>query len=383
MPKSSGRETRQSLRDEAARRLREPSARPRSTPPANVLRELEVQEIALEMQREELHRAQAALEEARELYSEVFHFALVGYLILSSAGLIHDANLNGASLLGVERTLLIGRPFLTFLGQEDRDRWNVIFPTALRRGEWLSFRLVLRRNDGSALHARLACEGLGTRDGRPVVRVVVTDIGELVRAEQALQDGEDRLNEALDEFQDGYWDWHAEGTRTIISRQLRSMLGLPGAGDEALRSFGMAWRSGIHPEDLPQVEATFSEVRTGRRQNFEIECRWLPAGGPWKWLRAKGRIATADGRGRAVRVKGTVSDVTEARHLQESYQRLESLTVALREAFAGGIAEVETAIAGRIVKIKARPAKDPEGRVVRGVATVQCSELAGFDGRKP
>ncbi len=428
MPNSSSREARQLLRDEAARRLRNPPAEQRAPPLSNVLHELQVHQIELEMQNEELRRAQVALEEARDLYSEAFHFAPVGYLILSDTGLIQDANLNGASLLGVERTRLFGRLFVTFLGREERDRWSLIFPTLLRRGEWLSFRLTLHRNDGSTLHARLACEGQGTRDGKPVVRVVVTDIGEQVRAEQALREKEDRLSEVLDEFQDGYWDWCVEGNQTVISRQMRKMLGLPDEGAETRQPDRAAWKSRIHPEDLPLAEATVSDALDGRRQAFEVEIRWRHPSTTWKWVRATGRVATADGRGRAVRIKGTVSDVTELKRLQESYRRLEvreamlgamfrnfpggaiglfdhdlryvlvegsgevgpalerqtlagglvfeqyppehreRITVALRAALAGKMAEVETTIAGQVVKIRAGPVTDSDGRVVMGVA---------------
>ncbi len=431
MPNRSNREAHRFLRDEAARRLREPPGDPGSPPPSNVLHELQVHQIELEMQNEELRRAQADLEEARDLYSEVFHFAPVGYLILSGTGLIQDANLNGASLLGVERTRLLGRPFITFVGTEERDRWNLIFPTLRRRGEWLSLRLTLHRNDGSTLHARLACEGQGTREGKPVVRVVVTDVGEQVRAEQALQDKEDRLSEVLEEFQDGYWDWFVEGKQIVISRQLRRMLGLPDDGPETRQAYEAAWKSGIHPEDLPRVEAILSDVLHGRRQAFEVECRWRHPSTAWKWVRAKGRVATADGRGGAVRIRGTVSDVTELKQLQESYRRLEAreamqgamvrsfpggaiglfdhdlryvlvdgngevgpalekqalagglvfelhppehrerITVALRAALAGKLAEVETTIAGQVVMIRAGPVTDSEGRVVMGVATAQ------------
>jgi PAS domain S-box-containing protein len=418
--------------------LRESPRNHGAPPPSNVLHELQVHQIELEMQNEELRRAQADLEEARDLYSEVFHFAPVGYLILSGTGLIQDANLNGASLLGVERTRLLGRPFITFLGREERDRWNLIFPTLLRRGEWLSFRLTMHRNDGSTLHARLACEGQGSREGKPVVRAVVTDVGEQVRAEQALQDKEDRLSEILDEFQEGYWDWFVEGNQIVTSRQLRRMLGFPDDGHETRQSYEAAWKSGIHPEDLPRLEATLSDVLHGRRQAFQIDCRWSHPGTAWKWVRAQGRVATADGRGRAVRIKGTVSDITELKQLQESYRRLEAreamqgamvrsfpggaiglfdhglryvlvdgngevgpalerqalagglvfelyppehrerITVVLRAALAGRTAEVETSMAGQVVVIRAGPVTDSEGRVVMGVATVQA-----VDGREP
>jgi chemotaxis family two-component system sensor kinase Cph1 len=59
----------------------------------DLLEQLRLQEAELLSKKEELLRAQAALEDARDRYGEVFHFAPVGYLILSDAGLIDDANL--------------------------------------------------------------------------------------------------------------------------------------------------------------------------------------------------------------------------------------------------------------------------------------------------
>ena len=298
-----------------------PAAAPGKPPSSNLEHELHVHQVELEMQNEELRRAQVALEVARDLYSEVFQFAPVGYLILSDKGLIQDANLAGAELLGVERSKLLGRPFTAFLGPEEADRWHLLVPTLNRRGEWLSFRLVLKRSDGSILHARLACEGQGTRDGKSVVRAVVSDIGEQVRTERALQDTNDRLSEVLDEFQDGYWDWFVEGKQTFLSRRLRNILGLTEKGHETWQAYDPAWRARIHPKDLLQAETTMANLVEGRQDAVEVEFRWKVSDAGWKWLRVRGRIAKRDGSRRAVRIKGTVADITEVKRLQEAILR--------------------------------------------------------------
>jgi PAS domain S-box-containing protein len=301
-----------------------PAAAPRIEPSSNLEHELLVHQVELEVQNEELRRAQVALEEARDLYSEVFQFAPVGYLILSDAGLIKDANLAGATLFGVERSKLLGRPFTAYLGREEADRWYLLFPTLIRQGEWLSFRLALQRNDGSTLHTRFACEGQRTRDGKSVVRAVVSDISEQVRAERALQDSKDRLSEVLDEFQDGYWDWFVEGKKIVLSRRLRTMLGLTDEGHETPQSYDPAWKARIHPEDRLLAKTTMANLVEGRRDAIEVECRWKVSDAKWKWLRARGRIAKRDGSGRAVRIKGTVADITEFKRLQESILRLDT-----------------------------------------------------------
>ena len=86
-----------------------------------LLHELQVHQIELEMQNEELRRAQGELEAARARYFDLFDLAPVGYFTLSEQGLILEANLTAAGLLGVERRDLVKKPLTRFILPEDQD----------------------------------------------------------------------------------------------------------------------------------------------------------------------------------------------------------------------------------------------------------------------
>src|SRR5579863_8611523 len=87
------------------------------------LHELRVHQIELEMQNEELRRTQEELEASRARYFDLYDLAPVGYFTLSEQGLILEANLTAAKLLGVPRGTLVKQPLSRFVLREDQDTY--------------------------------------------------------------------------------------------------------------------------------------------------------------------------------------------------------------------------------------------------------------------
>jgi len=61
------------------------------------------------------------LDVARARYFDLFDLAPVGYCTVSEKGLILEANLTAASLLGVSRSALVGERYTRFIVPEDED----------------------------------------------------------------------------------------------------------------------------------------------------------------------------------------------------------------------------------------------------------------------
>jgi ribosomal protein L19E len=68
-----------------------------------LLHELQVHQIELEMQNAELRQARDELEVALENYTDLYDFAPSGYFTLAATGAILQANLTGATLVGIGR----------------------------------------------------------------------------------------------------------------------------------------------------------------------------------------------------------------------------------------------------------------------------------------
>jgi len=87
----------------------------------NLLHELEVHQIELEMQNEELRSTQDELAVSHARYFDLYDLAPVGYLTLSEKGLILEANLAAANLLGLERSQFVNQPVTRFIVPDDQD----------------------------------------------------------------------------------------------------------------------------------------------------------------------------------------------------------------------------------------------------------------------
>ena len=152
----------------------------------SLLEELRVHQIELEMQNEELRRAQADLEASRADYFDLYDLAPVGYITVSEKGTILRTNLRASVLFGVNRGLLLRRRFSQLVAPEGHDDYYRARMQFTGAGERQVCELKMRRGDRSEFFARLEMS-LAGEQGKQVCRIVVVDITERQRLEQALR----------------------------------------------------------------------------------------------------------------------------------------------------------------------------------------------------
>jgi len=183
------------LRREAEKRLRNRKVRPvegmAEVDIRALLHELQVHQIELEMQNEELERARAEAEEASEKYCDLFDFAPIAYFLWDIEGRILGANLAGAVLLGLDRSLVVRKLFSQFVAMEHRAPFAEFCRRVLASDVRQSCEVELI-SDGRSVHALI--EGIAARDGQErICRAAVIDISpqkhadELAAVNQALK----------------------------------------------------------------------------------------------------------------------------------------------------------------------------------------------------
>ena len=167
------------------------------------LHELSVHQIELELQHEELLKTQAALETARARYFDLYELAPVGYCQVADSGLIIEANLTMASLLGVPRPSLVTAPFTRFIHRDDQDRFYLMRRQLAAGGGRHSCELRLIRPDQTSLWVQLESTTTADEAGQPVQRIAISDITERRQTADALHDQERSLRSLMDQVDAG------------------------------------------------------------------------------------------------------------------------------------------------------------------------------------
>ena len=240
-----------------------------------LLHELQVHQVELEMQNEELRQAQVELEESRDLYVDFYDFSPVGYITLNQEAMIDEINLTGAKLLGMERSKLMQRRFVSFIAPQYRDRWYLYFLSVLKDYDKKECELLLQRIDGSSFFAQLHCLHLPTNENKSAMRMVMTDITERKRAEENL-----RIAAVAFESQESMVVTDAVGVILRVNKAFTETTGY--TAKEAVGQKSRLLQSGLYNKDF--YDAMWDVIRQtgiwhgeiwGRRKSGEVYPKWL------------------------------------------------------------------------------------------------------------
>jgi diguanylate cyclase (GGDEF)-like protein/PAS domain S-box-containing protein len=152
------------------------------------------------------------------------------------------------------------------------------------------------------------------RPGAGRFAIVLRDITAAKRTERELQESRFTLMLALKAGGSAAWEMDVATERIVASdAAVFGMLGFTPA--ELPTRTEWIWRT--HDEDRQELEDMIDDVVAGRKEGYSMELRLRAKDGSWRWILSQGVAAERDAQGRALRLVGTHTDVTERKEMQQ------------------------------------------------------------------
>jgi PAS domain S-box-containing protein len=193
--------------------------------------------------------------------------------------------------------------------------------------------------DGGLVNCEWYSSALKDENGEQLsVLSLLLDVTKRRRAEEALQQSEERLQVATSAASIGVWHWNLESQEMWWSEQFSRLRGLP---PRTQGKSHQLFLESIHSADREAARQAMRRAIEARAE-FVTDFRCFWPGEPLKWLRAKGRaFYSADGQPQ--RMLGVVLDVTEEKSFNQTKEQL-----LVREKAARAAAEQSAEIVRRL-----------------------------------
>ncbi len=201
--------------------------------------------------------------------------------------------------------------------------------------------------DGKQLETIIAKKILKRADGTVDGMIgTITDVTLIKNLERELARQRERLDLVIRSSQQGIWDIDlSHGSDSYFSERFREILGYTQIDFPP----AFEWRDHVHPDDTREVNDRVIAHFKGETALFSIECRTRRKNDTYVWLRVRA-IAQRDGKTRAVRFVGSITDITDRKtaevELKEANIRVTEAARAKESFLATMSHEIRTPLNG-------------------------------------
>ena len=180
------------------------------------------------------------------------------------------------------------------------------------RGEIWRGEICNRAKDGSRYWVDTTIVPILGQEGRPERYLTLRiDITARKRAEQ-------RYELAVRVSRDGLWDWDLTTDRVYYAPRWKQLLG---CAKENVSDSPKEWLGRIISEDLPQFHVDLTCHIEGATDCLDTEVRMRHTDGSVRWMLCRA-AAIRDQNGKAVRLAGSLADITELKRAEEKLRRM-------------------------------------------------------------
>ncbi len=147
------------------------------------------------------------------------------------------------------------------------------------------------------------------------------------QAEANLRQTQERLQLAVEGADLIPWDRNVKTGAVFLNEKIQTILGFAPEEIQDLETY----RNLIHKDDLLGTSSVMDSFTEGKGSLLEAEYRVQTKSGNWKWMFSRGRIVEWDNSGDALRVAGTLLDISSRKKAEQALRESEARFRAIFE----------------------------------------------------
>jgi len=153
---------------------------------------------------------------------------------------------------------------------------------------------------------------------------------------QAKTSDSEILSFVIQASNDGIWDWDLRSNYIYFAPRYKAMLGY--ADDEFDNSLEQK-REHVHPEDISRAEEVTRQYLAHELPEYKDTYRMRHKDGSWRWIMSRA-MALWDASGKAYRMIGSHTDITEQKLLEQALMDARDKAEAANEAKSNFLANI-------------------------------------------
>ena len=252
-------------------------------------------------------RIRKALEERNRILESIGD----AFFAIDNDGIVTYWNKQAELILGKKKEELLGKPLW--------DVYHYLTDTDLF-SQFLHIRKTKQTTDFEVYSPRLniwlEISGYPSEEG---ISVYLKDITLRKEAAMQLQQANERFEKVTEATNDVIWDWDIINQTNYRSKAIERFFGKNAL---TLSSSNEFWKDSFYPEDLPKIkDSIYEAIANPSGTRWELEYRIYNEQGKILYIIDRG-IIIRNNEGKAIRMVGTMTDITEQKELQIQEEKL-------------------------------------------------------------
>ena len=282
----------------------------------------------LEREVAERRRAEDALRRSEALYESLVTSLPINLLRKDRDGRFLYTNDRFCKTVGRSREEILGKTDFDLFPKELAEKYRHDDHQVMESGQTLEDIEEFNAPDGSLVFVDVMKAPVREQDGSVAgVQGIFWDVTSRRLAELALRASEERFDLAVRGSSDGIWDWNVETDEVYYSPRFKELLGY---SENQMENVFSSFETRLHPDDSVATLQALQE-HLGERTPYDVEYRLRHASGAYRWYRARGQAIWNDS-GKAVRMAGSITDVTDRKAADAALQRAKEEAEAASQA---------------------------------------------------